>query len=1022
MALSKRVKQRAETGSDHRLARRLAALFDGIIPNAPVLISRYGERVSEILKFPGVNPQGTTHDGPFSDYVGADATTIWAGATSGVASIAISMLAALLASRWTATEATAIWVELIEFRKAEILAAVNRNEIVPQMAVFGAQQEFSRKDLAAWDTSARAWICCAEKAKHWESHQLELISKNVTLGYARGANTYEKVILSWYTSMIILNNLLEGKPQMISNKAVLHAFKAWNFYPDLIVLDKSTTNVKFRDRSFPEHAVATIRAELSHTQEETWSLMLSHLRYYGQGDVAVEKPINGRLTIEETKLAFFGSLLGSWQIYHPTEILTAAQVFHTIFVLLGSTGGGLQWIELILEAAKSLAKLKGESLRDALQLVQWAARHGRIFADLRSNKMIPFFGLCHSEVLASLRKQLDSEAAISFLRAKARKCDCNPRDCIIVYTHRYRKERSALRDLAYELATVIEGSGIGVRWLCPAWHDRRVGSLVQVPCSPEHQETVRTFLISRMQEIATYGEICSLSQDEGFQYPNGHLNFCTQSYRPLYGDFEAGLFVKADAMEKIRPEDGAIFVKPDVSLDHLHNEPPCSRQLRRYLVDLDKAPISHRGTANLPTPGISVIADFYRHSSNLRNSFEAARSMFATYDFLQGATISQAMITKPFAISPWAKVQDSSGPGWINYSPSSPFHILAGILYCEADCLQVDPRILTNVFAVCSGNSLFVNERLLNDPGCFEPIKGFRHLVGSIGHPGISLLVSPILPAVREPTKDFRVIPHAPYDRKREDNFRGTTLHLNLTGWSIPVVTTTANTIDQNLCKIEAVVRVFDGAAWVADIDVLRAREEVGTGDSCCCNCLAEARSEDQANTDVISIDTWEELLDPPLLPSVFRAHGNWAARLAARCILEQKGLLSRVIVAEKPIQENQKSSLCFRCLQEAHKEHPSQRCSDSTKTIVSPNERVLRFSDGTDRQYSNSGFVDINFLLENEESKSMPTSMFSQCSDEGLFASKPDQATWSENGSDSLSSAGPDPSYMTWKKVVYID
>lgn len=39
-----------------------------------------------------------------------------------------------------------------------------------------------------------------------------------------------------------------------------------------------------------------------------------------------------------------------------------------------------------------------------------------------------------------------------------------------------------------------------------------------------------------------------------------------------------------------------------------------------------------------------------------------------------------------------------------------------------------------------------------------------------------------------------------------------------------------------------------------------------------------------------ISIDTWEELLDPPLAFGIFLAHGNWAARLAALCIEAKEG------------------------------------------------------------------------------------------------------------------------------------
>lgn len=84
-SLSRQRRSNAEEGPFHQATRRLGALFGDIAPSTPHLIRAYGSRISEIISHPGVNPTGTLADGPFQDFVGADATSIWAAATSGIA-------------------------------------------------------------------------------------------------------------------------------------------------------------------------------------------------------------------------------------------------------------------------------------------------------------------------------------------------------------------------------------------------------------------------------------------------------------------------------------------------------------------------------------------------------------------------------------------------------------------------------------------------------------------------------------------------------------------------------------------------------------------------------------------------------------------------------------------------------------------------------------------------------------------------------------------------------------------------
>jgi hypothetical protein len=110
----------AESGTPHVTARKLGALFQRLLPPTPELIRAYDRRVSEIASSRAVNPRGTKADGVFAEQVGVDGTSIWAAATSGPESIALHLLACMLARIWSGSEATSIWVELVSERKKGI--------------------------------------------------------------------------------------------------------------------------------------------------------------------------------------------------------------------------------------------------------------------------------------------------------------------------------------------------------------------------------------------------------------------------------------------------------------------------------------------------------------------------------------------------------------------------------------------------------------------------------------------------------------------------------------------------------------------------------------------------------------------------------------------------------------------------------------------------------------------------------------------------------------------------------------
>ncbi|KAI9756773.1 MAG: hypothetical protein M1835_000706 [Candelina submexicana] len=149
-SLSTLRRQSAEEGPLHVTARKLGALFRGLAPATPELIKAYGRRVSEISEDPAVNPKGTKRHGVFQNQVGADGTSIWAGATSGYDAIALNLLSCMLARLWTGSEATSVWVEMIQARKEEIIRTIKRGESMDYSSLAAARQDITRQQLAEW--------------------------------------------------------------------------------------------------------------------------------------------------------------------------------------------------------------------------------------------------------------------------------------------------------------------------------------------------------------------------------------------------------------------------------------------------------------------------------------------------------------------------------------------------------------------------------------------------------------------------------------------------------------------------------------------------------------------------------------------------------------------------------------------------------------------------------------------------------------------------------------------------------
>lgn len=314
-ALSRLRRTAAEEGQPHVTARILGALFFSLVPKTPKLFSLYGLRASEVSQSPIINPSQGKEYGFFSNRVGADATTIWAGATSGSGAIAVHLLACMLARMWDPSEATSIWMEIVKQRSENIINDLEEGRLADLNDVAAAKNSISRQQLAEWDASARAWLHAADRVKAYEQKQLMLILDNIYQHVNSTHGTFKSVIGAWQDSLIIFEALLNGVSQKAKSGEIFLALSAWHLYPDLMAVEPYPKPVKQKDPLLRSCGMLTVG--LQRVEDEQggicWSLPLAQLRHYG-GPVNRERTVNSasRLTLEEFSQVFLGAFLHGW--------------------------------------------------------------------------------------------------------------------------------------------------------------------------------------------------------------------------------------------------------------------------------------------------------------------------------------------------------------------------------------------------------------------------------------------------------------------------------------------------------------------------------------------------------------------------------------------------------------------------------------------------------------------------------------------------------------------------------------
>ncbi|KAI3323143.1 hypothetical protein HD806DRAFT_102014 [Xylariaceae sp. AK1471] len=982
----------AEDGAVHVTARKLGALFRQCLPSTPRLIEAYGTRASDIASDPKVNPKPSKKHGVLADHVGIDGTSIWAAATSGADSVAVHLLACMLARMWSRSEAVAIWAELVSERKKEL----EQTDVAdPQYltALNDSRIDITRDQLAHWDSSARAWLQSADEAMKIKQTQLMLVLNNVSLPVSTKPTLYRNVLQAWTSAMIATNSLIQGVPQSVEHASVLLGISSWHIYPDMVVLQSSQTPVRQADPLVKGGGVLTIGLNTERPSENgiSWSLSLGHLRYYG-GAVASERSLitqGNRITVAQLIQLSIGSMTRHWALPESTIVQFLVDIWELIEpVAQTSADGTSYWIGHLAKAVKPLLLQESLDTQVGFRLMKLGARRCPNFlapsntvnefkvnqqTRAESSTVPKLFGLSDIDIFINLLKQ--PEDCVPYFRELVKDPSLsrfNNRLFVIRYCRTVEvPQRCTYYEYATALPTQSESrkrshDGQEHMVLNPARHLRWIQTDIESapwtgPLAEERVEHFRgqgeeSFNCRELRIKASsgtmqwrctrdnfinYGILHHISDGDEFDrdkfdidsqqemvhsYSN-YLNFeansslhdiissdddnrvtsrmeewCHVGFEVIMGSMDtAALLVSS----KSPNEDARIKIKPTIGL----SMPALSGAIRSEV-----SPVSRKKTLLYLNQLINTIS-----RAPLLRSLRALATVSSIYDQLPNSTISLSVISQCLAEMIWIPSaekdiltqDDSSRFRLFKLNRSSTFSCL---LFLDTGGLSVPPMALPNIMAMATGDSIYIAKSLISDPSKNCLPHEICQIKGSIGKPGIALMIPPKNPLTRQmDLSNWQCVNHNAFDGQLHDSFSSTTLHLGFTDYIFPVDVGSHGNRDSEVYFLESLVSVHDRGKWVADLDILRTLENdttwtVGAAShwkqpqfSSIGECehvehTKSSSTEEIRHPNLTAIDDWNEILDPPGTVAVVRSLDNWLGRLATAAVCRQLGFLVIVL------------------------------------------------------------------------------------------------------------------------------
>ena len=858
--------------------------------------------------------------------MGIDGTSIYAAATSGSSAIAVHLLACLLARTWSGPEATAIWVELVTERKRDITENMDPSQIQGMAARVAAQQEISRTDLANWDASARAWLLSADEVQRRNLTQLRLIIKDCGLFVSSLGSTYANVLEVWTGAMKTAQDLILGKPQRVSKGALLLGLSAWHIFPDLNVVGP-IAHVRFGDNLVDKGGVITLGLQSASPDDDPgvqWSLSLSHFRYYGDPVRVCTKfePHGSRISMEELNMIVLGIVFGKWGSCI-TDPLNGAKMLATLVSCLTSQAeSGLEktfpGLHFLWHAAKRLLETPHADRQGALSLMAYGRRRGQNFLMSRTDKVEPVFGMTNPRIAWELTHGGENSPGptkpttfedIEDLRNFATLLGCASENCIIQY-YRKSKEDFTPEDLLapqFEYTTAVpvqrcstkrESDGNSrpsmyhIKWVPPRSDDLSMPDL-EIAQECEMYDLKNVNFSAENPHIIWY-EPSELNRSQPGNFAHISKDWDSEKccrrlfYYHLVGDIRrAALFILEEPMP-FRDVQLTKFLDFYGSLSQFP--------------DSDTLHYAHYRRGNIP------LKDKERSTARFHLSLNRLAYASALYRQLPEATVSASVVRCP--------MYDAVCCDTNLIELHAKF---ASIAMFETGSPNTPMKQLSPVMALCSGNAIYVADALIQDP--FQPKldnnQGITRIIGNIDHPGVVMLAPPQAPMIRgEEPDSWRMVNHHIFDGRAEDCFSETSLHLSFTKFEVPL-SVPVGAIDPEVSMVEALVQSYNRKKWVADLDVIACLKHKdyflpillppcvhkGATPSPPLE-IAAVQIRKATDKHLVSVDSWEELLDPPedlgtKNIAVVRAGNSWHARIATMSVSIQRHLRTTVLPTE---------------------------------------------------------------------------------------------------------------------------
>ncbi|RLL97341.1 hypothetical protein CFD26_106249 [Aspergillus turcosus] len=773
-------------------------------------------------------------------------------------------------------------------------------------------------------------------------------------------NSYHSVIQNLSRALTALDKLIRGEPQRIIDGGVLLGLTSWHIYPDLVVLGSVTREIRQKDPLVQDGGIVTISIASRSDSDQSnsangvyWSLPLASLRYYGTVQRERSTMHDSRLTVAQLQALALGASLDS-----PTQASIAGKVlkllwamFHTRYqVQLRESKGdalplsdrfanamnpsvlgfkhtmkALHLIYVFMDGIDLLSSENETQRKNALQLLKYGANYGKSWIGNEGNSSQSFFRLANlpsilhmvssPEVRAEILRRMCSEYSLDDAQhiIRLRTADdgwmyVSIRATDITQSGAKRKRSK------YEGETPDTDQQLhmpdGESWVC--FPPSRVMS------SGQHGVALEELYanVEQLTELQPYGQAAEgsssrqsdlkeplLSDAIFYELVDSNLDFG----RYVYFDFVMGVHDLA-AVYSRRPDGGMPLQQKTpttVPLDLLHNllerNLIRSDEAARYLYEYFDTERSSHGYSLL---ALGRIMDYYKqHLPRTTVSINVVKKPLYSWKW----TTSLVSELEFLPVAAYQQARDGHVQDTIYPSPLSREHAFAAILQLESGTVNVDSTDLTRVMAISSGNSLFIAKRLLHDP--ISPTEmascAVAHVLGNVGKPGISLLIAPLELEIRKhDVERWRFINHHPFDGDPSGGrFEGTSIHLSFTGFEAPVTLESSSYREMEAYYLETKVAMNDEGEWVADLDILRGladpRLEVRglEGKKC-----AHGSTFANLGLEIVSIDCWEEILEPPNQILVLRSGGSWMARLAAVSIAYSRGYRCICLPTDRPI------------------------------------------------------------------------------------------------------------------------